>query len=157
MCLNQCDYQCDYPGENGEPCRCQRDAMRMDPAQQHHLINDPDLKEPDMSAIFDREPVEVAQKAKTDKVGTGLTMVPMYSVMEIGKIFVEGLRYGKDNWKKGVNDPDFQEERLEHALLHLMKWKEGDRSENHLAKVAWFCCMQLELERLERLKEMKAS
>jgi hypothetical protein len=95
----------------------------------------------------------MSEKAKTDKVGTGLTMVPMYSVLEIGKIFVEGLRYGKDNWKKGVNDPDFQEERLEHALLHLMKWKEGDRSEAHLAKVAWFCVVQLELERLENLEK----
>lgn len=97
------------------------------------------------------------QKAKTDKVGTGLTMVPMYSVMEIGKIFVEGLRYGKDNWKNGVNDPDYQEERLEHAILHLMKWKEGDRSESHLAKVAWFCVTQLELERLENLEKQSIS
>lgn len=93
------------------------------------------------------------QKAKTDKVGTGLTMIPMYSVMEVGKIFVEGLRYGKNNWKNGVNDPDYQEERLEHAILHLMKWKEGDRSESHLAKVAWFCLTQLELERLENLEK----
>lgn len=23
MCMNQCDY----PGENGEPCRCQQDAV----------------------------------------------------------------------------------------------------------------------------------
>jgi len=97
------------------------------------------------------------QKAKTDKVGTGLTMVPMYSVMEIGKIFVEGLRYGKDNWKNGVNDPDYQEERLEHAILHLMKWKEGDRSESHLAKVAWFCVTQLALERLENLEKQSIS
>ena len=95
----------------------------------------------------------MSEKAKTDKVGTGLTMIPMYSVLEIGKMFVEGLRYGKDNWKKGVNDPEFQEERLEHAILHLIKWKEGDRSEAHLAKVAWFCVVQLELERLENLEK----
>jgi hypothetical protein len=89
------------------------------------------------------------EKAGTDKVETGLTMIPFYSILRIGGIFVEGLRYGRDNWKKGVNDKEYQEERLEHAMLHLIKWKEGDRSEDHLAKVAWFCVTQLELERLE--------
>lgn len=91
-----------------------------------------------------------SQKANTDKVGTGLVLIPWYSILELGKIFVEGLRYGRDNWKKGVYDKTYQEERLEHAMLHLLKWKEGDRSEQHLAKVMWFCATQLELERLER-------
>jgi hypothetical protein len=89
------------------------------------------------------------EKAATDKVGTGLILIPFYSILRIGGIFIEGLRYGKDNWKKGVNDKEYQEERLEHAMLHLIKWKEGDRTEDHLAKVAWFCVTQLELERLE--------
>lgn len=88
-------------------------------------------------------------KAKTDKVGSGLVLVPFYSILKLGSIFIEGLRYGRDNWKKGVNDKEYQEERLEHAFLHLIKWKEGDRSEEHLAKVMWFCATQLELERLE--------
>ena len=89
------------------------------------------------------------EKAGTDKVGTGLTLIPWYSILAIGSIFIEGLRYGRDNWKKGVNDKEYQEERLEHAMLHLLKWKEGDRTESHLAKVAWFCVTQLELERIE--------
>lgn len=89
-------------------------------------------------------------RAASDKVGTGLILIPLYSLLALGKIFIEGLRYGKDNWKKGVHDKEYQEERLEHALLHLIKYKEGDRSEAHLAKVAWFCFTQLELERLEQ-------
>ena len=92
----------------------------------------------------------ITEKAATDKVGTGLVLIPLYSLLALGKIFIEGLRYGRDNWKKGVNDKEYQEERLEHALLHLIKYKEGNRSEAHLAKVAWFCFTQLELERLER-------
>jgi len=94
----------------------------------------------------------MTEKAKTDKVSTGLTLIPFHSLFALGKIFVEGLRYGKDNWKKGVGDKEYQEERLEHALTHLSLWKEGDRSEAHLAKVAWFCFTQLELERLEQLQ-----
>ena len=94
----------------------------------------------------------MTEKAKTDKVSTGMALIPWHSILAIGKIFVEGLRYGKDNWKKGVGDKDYQEERLEHALTHFALWKEGDRSEAHLAKVAWFCVTQLELERLEQLQ-----
>ena len=94
-------------------------------------------------------PTPSQEKAGTDKVGTGLVLIPFYSLLRLGGIFVEGLRYGRDNWKKGVNDKEYQEERLEHALLHLIKWKEGDRTEDHLAKVSWFCFTQMELERLE--------
>lgn len=93
----------------------------------------------------------MTEKAKTDKVSTGMALIPWHSILAIGKIFVEGLRYGKNNWKKGVGDKNYQEERLEHALTHFALWKEGDRSEAHLAKVAWFCVTQLELERLEQL------
>lgn len=113
----------------------------MDPAQLHSTINNPEFKEPTLT-----EP----SKAKSDKVGTGLVMIPFYSILRIGAIFIEGLRYGRDNWKKGVNDKEFQEERLEHALLHLIKYKEGDTTEDHLAKVAWFCVTQMELLRLEK-------
>jgi hypothetical protein len=94
--------------------------------------------------------LEIKPKADTDKIGTGLVLIPWHSILAIGKIFIEGLRYGKHNWKKGVNDKEYQEERLEHALTHFALWKEGDRSEAHLAKVAWFCVTQLELERLEK-------
>lgn len=100
-----------------------------------------------------RKPLKrAAQAAKSDVVGTGLVLIPWYSILAIGKIFIEGLRYGRDNWKNGVGDNGYQEERLEHAMLHLLKWKEGDRTEEHLAKVAWFCVTQLELERLEEEK-----
>jgi hypothetical protein len=88
-------------------------------------------------------------KAKSDKLGLGLVFIPFYSIYRIGKIFIEGLRYGRDNWRKGIYDSVWQEERLEHALNHLLLWKEGDRSEDHLAKVAWFCVIQMELLRLE--------
>lgn len=96
------------------------------------------------------ESITTPEKAKSDKLGLGLVMIPFYSIYRIGKIFIEGLRYGKDNWKKGMNDKEWQEERLEHAINHLFLYKEGDRSEDHLAKVAWFCLVQMELTRLEQ-------
>jgi hypothetical protein len=88
-------------------------------------------------------------KAKSDVLGLGLVLIPFHSIYRIGKIFIEGLRYGRDNWRKGIYDSTWQEERLEHAINHLFLHKEGDRSEDHLAKVAWFCVVQMELLRLE--------
>jgi hypothetical protein len=106
-------------------------------------------QEPTPEIRAGRAVVEIKSSAKSDKLGLGLVMIPMYSIYKIGKIFIEGLRYGRDNWKKGVFDTTYQEERLEHAFNHLMLWKEGNRSEEHLAKVAWFCITQMELERME--------
>lgn len=89
-------------------------------------------------------------KAASQVAGTGVPQIPYHSLLEIGKIFLEGQKkYGLDNWLKGVGDSQYQKERYEHALIHLMKYKEGDTSEAHLAKVAWFCVTQLELERRE--------
>lgn len=93
----------------------------------------------------------MTDKAKSDKLGLGLVLIPFHSIYRIGAIFVEGLRYERDNWCKGVGDKDYQEERLEHALNHLFLYKEGDTSEDHLAKVAWFCVTQMELLRQESL------
>jgi len=88
-----------------------------------------------------------ANKPKTEVLGTALRCLPYEGLVEIGKIFEEGRKkYGLDNWKKGINDTAYQEERLEHALRHLMLWSNGDRAENHLAKVAWFCLTQLYFE-----------
>ena len=102
-----------------------------------------------MPSLLPLPPPEKEEKAGTDKSSTGLVLIPFHSILRLGAIFIEGLRYGRDNWKKGVNDKEYQEERLEHAMVHLIKWKEGDRTEDHLAKVMWFCTTQLELERLE--------
>jgi hypothetical protein len=80
--------------------------------------------------------------------------IPYYSLLAISEQFQEGEKgkYGRNNWKKGVCDPEYQRKRNANAIRHLMLWSNGDRSENHLAKVAWFCVTQLELERLERIQ-----
>lgn len=99
----------------------------------------------------DAEPiVKPGDKAKSDPTNNGIEQIPLSGLIAIGSIFEEGrLKYGKDNWKNGVNDKGYQTSRLVHAITHLMLYANGDRSENHLAKVAWFCVTQLELERLE--------
>ena len=89
-------------------------------------------------------------KAKTEMLGTAIRQIPVASLQAIGYIFEEGAaKYGRNDWLKGTGDKEYQDERLEHSITHLMKYANGDRSENHLAKVAWFCVTQLEHTRLE--------
>lgn len=103
---------------------------------------------------------------KTDKEEFSLTQIPVSSLLRLGAIFKEGeVKYGKDNWKKGVNDKEYQLERLNHALKHLLLYShyletgeyldevidDKGRREDDLAKVMWFCATQIEIERLEPL------
>lgn len=87
---------------------------------------------------------------KTEKLGTSPSQIPVEAIEAIGRIFEEGrVKYGRDNWKKGLNNPTYQEERLNHAIVHLFKYANGDTSEDHLAKVAWFCVTQLHFDSIQ--------
>ena len=95
--------------------------------------------------------------ARTDVLGSGKRYIPLSALEALGEVFLEGIpKYGENNWKGGAGDKRYQLERWEHADTHLRKWLEGDRTENHLAKVMWFCATQIELERMEREKEEMA-
>lgn len=98
-----------------------------------------------MIEYLNEEDVDI--KPKTEKIGANLEQLPYAALEAIGKIFAEGeKKYGYDNFQKGVDDVDFQRERLRHAIRHLMLYANGDRSENHLAKVAWFAIVQIWIE-----------
>jgi hypothetical protein len=43
------------------------------------------------------------------------------------------VKYGRDNWKKGLDS----EECMNHGLDHLAKFNDSDRSEDHLAAAVW--------------------
>lgn len=102
------------------------------------------------------------EKALTDVEDFSLTEIPYEALKRVGKVFKEGLKYGKGNWRKGVNDKKFQLERANHALKHLLIYiheletgeylypsNEVMKREDDLAKVMWFCMIMCELERLE--------
>lgn len=82
--------------------------------------------------------------ANSDQFGLMLQCIPVSSLVRLGKIFKEGLRYGRNNWKDNP-DADYVEERTNHAIIHLMKWANGDRTEDHLAKVMWFAATTIEV------------
>lgn len=79
----------------------------------------------------------------------GTDELPWDSLCRIGAICLEGReKHGKGNWRQGVGSPAFIERRLKHAVRHLMKYLNGDRSEDHLAKAGWGIIFMMELQRL---------
>jgi hypothetical protein len=103
---------------------------------------------PCLDCIAETPPLVKTNKAKTETLSPGIEQIPFEALEACGEIFKEGeVKYGKDNWKKGVGDPFYQTERCRHAIRHLYKWANGDRSEPHLAKVMWFCVTQIWTEK----------
>ena len=89
-------------------------------------------------------------KAQSETLSPGIEQVPFEGIEAIGAVFEEGrVKYGVDNWKKAIGDKGYQTERTRHAIRHLTLWANGDRSEPHLAKVAWFCVTQIWTEKHE--------
>jgi hypothetical protein len=52
------------------------------------------------------------------------------------------VRYGEDNWQKGIPIKDC----LNHAIDHIYKYLSGDRTEDHLAHAACNLLMSCDLE-----------
>lgn len=81
-------------------------------------------------------------QGKRDKIRPRHDLIPLGFIDELASIFEEGREprpgmpegYG-DSWKAGGDD--FLRDCLNHASNHLHLYMDGDRSENHLAKVAW--------------------
>ena len=70
----------------------------------------------------------------TDADDHRFDLVSPFGLFRLAKIYAEGAKkYGDRNWELGQ---PFSEV-LNHAERHLYMWKKGDRSEDHLAKVAW--------------------
>lgn len=58
--------------------------------------------------------------AKTDIELFDLTQIPYEAERRLGFVFREGeSRYGRNNWRSGVGNRDYQFERANHALKHL--------------------------------------
>lgn len=81
-------------------------------------------------------------------------LVSPFGLFRLAKIYAEGAKkYGDRNWELGQPTGDV----LNHAERHLQLWKQGDRSEDHLAKVAWgmFAIMHYEETLPENSTEME--
>jgi hypothetical protein len=101
-----------------------------------------EIRRKDIMSVTERNPVPQGQQSapKSELLAPGVEQIPFEGLEAIGQIFSEGeKKYGLDNWKSQPNNTEYNRERTRHAIRHLILWANGDRSEPHLAKVAWFC------------------
>ena len=111
----------------------------------------PEPKEPEEIKTYDG-------KVASRQSNLGFHLIGWEAVRQIGDVCLEGDRVYKD---KAINgkfiknllemEPGKLEEWIEergynHALVHLLKGLSGDTSENHFAKVAWFCMVMIEMD-----------
>lgn len=74
--------------------------------------------------------------SKRDEFGPDYALIPGFCLRRIAQIYSEGrVNYGPTNWRKGLP----LESTFNHLIDHLLKWIDGDRDEDHLAKAAWGC------------------
>jgi len=86
-----------------------------------------------------------AQPGTTAKFGTGAVrsnevedlrydLITPIGLREVARAYAEGSgKYGDFNWEKGMPVHDL----LNHAIAHIYRFLEGDRSEPHLGHAAW--------------------
>lgn len=104
----------------------------------------------------DNKPMEEFGGAASEKLGLAYHLIPPESLRRLSRVFLEGVKKYPNravnacNMTGAVNNPEWQVKRFNHAVDHLLKWGQGDTSEDHLAKVMWFCSVMLEVERLEK-------
>jgi hypothetical protein len=71
-----------------------------------------------------------------EKVSIAYHLIPSIALRRLAMVYTEGCKkYAPRNWEKGI----LYSEMYNHLQEHLQKYKEGDRTEDHLAKVAWGC------------------
>ena len=75
--------------------------------------------------------------AKRDKESVpDYSLIPYSSLKRLAQRYTHGsIKYGDRNWENG--DKDFQRDCLNRIDEHYHKYCSGDRTEDHLAAVAW--------------------
>ena len=62
-------------------------------------------------------------------------LIPFEFLESVAEVLTRGaVKYGPYNWKRGRKE--FFLDAWNHAFVHLQKFKEGDRSEDHLGHLA---------------------
>lgn len=97
-------------------------------------------------------------KAKTEYLPYDLTLIPKLALLSLGAFFKaqkQSSKYGdgNENWKKALFDKEWQLERANHALAHLLEFTEllsnnqqyTPSALEHLTKAAWYCLVEIDL------------
>lgn len=93
--------------------------------------------------------------AASEILSVAYHLIPLDSIRRLSRIFTEGIATYKDkavnarNITPAVNNQSWQDERFSHAVDHLFKGFMGDTTEDHFAKVMWYCAIMMRVRELE--------
>lgn len=93
--------------------------------------------------------------AASEILSVAYHLIPLDSIRRLARIFTEGITVYKDkavnarNITPAVNNQPWQDERFSHAVDHLFKGYMGDTTEDHFAKVMWYCAIMMQVRELE--------
>ena len=85
--------------------------------------------------------IDQFNKVASERLGLAYHLIPAESLRRLSRVFLEGLAKYPEAAVNGrnlggvVGNREWQVERFNHAVDHLLKWGEGDTTEDHLAKV----------------------
>lgn len=84
------------------------------------------------------QPVDVNNHPGSKPIASRYDLIPVDMLRRLGLVFAEGcLVYGEDAWRENTEDPKWFRSRANHLEEHWYKFKTGDTSEDHLAKIIW--------------------
>lgn len=86
--------------------------------------------------------------AQRDSIAPAYHSITPHELRRLALIYAVGnKKYGDDNYQKGLPFSVL----YNHAMEHLQLYRQGDRTEDHLAKAAWgmFALMYMETNRPE--------
>lgn len=82
-----------------------------------------------MSAVFD-------SGARSSEKQPRFDLIPRCALEREAVRMAEGAAaHGENNYRIGLHDSAFFTDRINHAIAHLLKYADGDRSDDHLAAV----------------------
>lgn len=93
-----------------------------------------DCTAPSATAVNSSKEEKFSSGARREVLEYKYDTIPPCAMRRLAKVYYEGAqRYGDVNWQKGIPSSNL----INHAVNHLMLWLEGNRDEDHLAKVVW--------------------
>jgi hypothetical protein len=97
--------------------------------------------------------------ALTRTLGIEWRLLPKEGLRRLAMRYTLGVeRYGEGNWKRGLRNKEFLEERKNHLVEHLFEYLErGNQHDDNLAAIVWgcFCLMEAEKVCMEDADDVK--
>lgn len=108
---------------------------------------------------MDQEFVESKSGAKSSSWRPRYDLIPLSGLRRLAERYGSGAKaYGEWNWQKGIDDPEYVRDRLNHAIEHLILYAQKNATgqkndDDDLAAAAWGCFFLMEVEERKNIED----